>query len=136
MATFLRWMAFSSVGAMGMGVQLVTLVTLAELVESHYLVATVVAIEAAILHNFVWHERWTWADRVDGARGRWGRLARFNLVSGSLAVTGQLVFTALYVGVFSIHYAAANIMAIASCSLFNFVANDRLVFRRIAPSPL
>ena len=35
----------------------------------HYLVATAVAIEVSVLHNFVWHLRWTWAppDAEDAA---------------------------------------------------------------------
>ena len=32
-----------------------------------YPLATALAVEAAILHNFLWHERWTWADRVEAA---------------------------------------------------------------------
>ena len=34
----------------------------------HYLVAAMLAIELAALHNFVWHLRWTWGDRP-GAPG-------------------------------------------------------------------
>ena len=29
----------------------------------HYLVATAIGVEAAILTNFLWHDRWTWRDR-------------------------------------------------------------------------
>ena len=135
MNTFLRWLAFNSVGAMGTGVQLVTLVTLAEVAGLHYLVATGLAVEAAILHNFVWHERWTWGDRVGSRQGRWGRLVRFNLVSGGVAIAGQMVFTTLFATEFGLHYMVANLLAIASCSLINFVANDRLVFRNLTAAP-
>ena len=31
--------------------------------DVNYLMATLVAVEAAILSNFVWHYRWTWRDR-------------------------------------------------------------------------
>ena len=34
------------------------------------------AVEAAILHNFLWHERWTWSDRAAAGR-RLDRLAAF-----------------------------------------------------------
>jgi putative flippase GtrA len=35
----------------------------------------------------------------------------------------------LLVGRLEIHYLVANLIAIASCSVLNFVASDRLVFR-------
>ena len=135
MNILLRWLAFNSVGVMGAGVQLITLATLAEGAGLHYLVATGLAVEAAILHNFVWHERWTWGDRVGSRQGRWGRLARFNLVSGGVAIAGQTAFTALFATAFGLHYMVANLLAIASCSLINFVANDRLVFRDLTAAP-
>src|SRR5436190_21825889 len=61
-----------------------------------YLLATALAVEGAILHNFVWHERWTWADRVvthgAGLKGRHydvpsrhGRLVRFARFNGATA---------------------------------------------------
>ena len=137
MRTLLRWLTYNSVGIMGTGVQLVALVALTEALDLNYLVATGLAVETAILHNFCWHERWTWRDRVGGStRGQWGRLARFNLVSGTLSITGNVFFTGLYATSLGIHYTVANLMAIASISLVNFVANDRLVFRTIGTADL
>ena len=137
MKTLLRWLTYNSVGLMGTGVQLVTLVTLTEVLDLDYLVATGLGVETAILHNFCWHERWTWRDRFGGSpRGRWGRLARFNLVSGALSITGNVFFTGLYAASLGIHYTVANLMAIASISLVSFVANDRLVFRNIGAADL
>ena len=124
-----RWAVFNAVGIAGVGVQLLALAAGTELLRLDYRVATALAVEAAILHNFVWHERWTWRDRRGGRRGRWMRLVRFNAVSGTVSITGSVVFTALYATMFGIHYLFANMMAITSCSLANFLANDRLVFR-------
>ncbi len=114
---------------MGVAVQLTVLLSLTEALGLNYLVATVLAVESAILHNFVWHERWTWRDRDTGIHGRWTRLAWFNLVTGALSISTNVVFTALYVSTLGIHYAMANLMAIATCSLLTFVASDRFVFR-------
>lgn len=129
-----RWLAFNAVGAMGVAVQLVTLVALTEAAGLDYRVATVLAVETAILHNFLWHERWTWRDRVSAGPGPWARLAWFNLLTGTLSISANVVFTTLYVSALDIHYTLANLLAIASCSLLNFIANDRFVFRvRAAP---
>ena len=56
----LRWLTYNAVGLVGMAVQLGALVALTELGRLNVLVATALAVETAILHNFVWHERWTW----------------------------------------------------------------------------
>ncbi len=125
-----RWLVFNVVGSMGVAVQLVVLVTLTEVAGLDYLVATGLAVESAILHNFVWHERWTWRDRGFGRLGWAARLLRFNLVTGTLSISANVVFTGLYAEALGIHYALANLMAIASCSVLNFIANDRFVFRR------
>ena len=125
-----RWLVFNVVGSMGVAVQLLMLVTLTEVAELDYLVATGLAVESAILHNFVWHERWTWRDRGFGMPGWAARLLRFNLVTGTLSISANVVFTGLYAETFGIHYALANLMAIASCSVLNFIANDRFVFRQ------
>ena len=98
----------------------------------HYLVATGLAVEVTVLHNFLWHERWTWRDRIQSrSHGRLSRLARFNLVAGTLAIVGNVGFTGLYASALDIHYTLANLLAIASCSLMSFAANDRWVFRPV-----
>ena len=127
----LRWLTYNAVGLMGMAVQLGALVALTELGRLNILVATALAVEIAILHNFVWHERWTWGDRLSHPRGgRWGRLARFNLVAGTVSIAGTVLFTGLYATSLGLHYVVVNVMATASVSLVNFVANARLVFHQ------
>ncbi len=125
-----RWATFNLVGIMGVGVQIVTLSMLLGWSIMDYLPATALAVEAAVLHNFLWHERWTWSDRT-GSRdsGRLARLVRFNLTIGSLSIAQNLLFMELLVGWLEIHHLLANLMAIAFCSVLNFVASDRLVFR-------
>ena len=125
-----RWVTFNAVGLAGVGVQLGSLVALTEWLGLHYLVSTGVAIEAAIVHNFVWHACWTWRDRSDRrVRGCWTRFGRFNLLNGVVSIGGQLLFTGVYAWTLGVHYMAANLLAIATCSLVSFVVNDRVVFR-------
>ncbi len=125
-----RWATFNLVGIMGVGVQIMTLVMLRGWSHMDYLPATALAVEAAILHNFVWHERWTWVDRTTSHdSSRLARLLRFNLTIGVLSIGENLLFMELLVGRLEVHYLVANLITIASCSVLNFVASDRLVFR-------
>ncbi len=125
-----RWATFNLVGIMGVGVQIMTLVMLRGWFHMDYLIATALAVEAAILHNFVWHERWTWVDRTTNHdSSRLARLLRFNLTIGVLSIGENLLFMELLVGRLEVHYLVANLITIASCSILNFVASDRLVFR-------
>ncbi len=126
----LRWLRFNAVGLMGVLVQILSIMTIREWLGLHYLAATALAVEIAILHNFVWHERWTWLDRTaNGRAGRLRRLLRFNVASGSLSIGSNVLFTAWMVGWFGLHYLPANLLAITVGSVLNFVASERLVYR-------
>ena len=124
----IRWLKFNAVGAMGVAVQLAALAVLKSGLHVNYLLATAAAVELALLHNFVWHERWTWRDR--GAAGRAGRLIRFHLANGLLSIAVNLLLMRILVGRLHWPYLAANVAAIAAGSVVNFFLGDLLVFRR------
>ncbi len=114
---------------MGFILHLVTLGILTELADVHYLWATVFAVEVAILHNFLWHERWTWKDRpTTEARTLAARLIKFNSTSGLISIFGNTALMSVYVGQLGFAPMPANVLTVASCSLVNFIVNDRLVF--------
>ena len=122
-----RWMKFNMVGWIGIGVQLVVLTALKSALHLNYLWATALAVEAAVIHNYFWHQRFTWADRP--AESQIARFVRFNLTTGASSIAGNLVLMKLLVDVLQVQYLLANIVTIASCSLLNFVVSDRLVFK-------
>jgi putative flippase GtrA len=125
-----RWLKFNAVGAMGIVVQLAMLALLVRGLHWNYLAATALAVEAAVLHNFVWHEHYTWRDRGrSSGRDLAVRLLRFHLGNGAISILGNLVLMRLLVGSAHLHYLAANLLTIALCSVANFLVSDRLVFR-------
>jgi len=63
-STFIRWCKFNLVGGMGIVVQFAALFLLKGALHFNYLLATAIAVEAAVVHNFVWHEQFTWVDRL------------------------------------------------------------------------
>ena len=120
---------FYAVGAVGIGVQLAALAIFKSGLGLGYLTATALAVEAAILHNFFWHEHWTWVDRIGSLpAGRGSRLVRFHLTNGAVSILGNLALMQALVGRLHVPYLAANAIAIALCSLLNYLAADRLVF--------
>lgn len=130
MSALARWTAFNIVGAAGIAVQLGTLAALVRGFHVPVLLATALAVEAAVLHNFVWHQRWTWKDRpVHSARDAAGRLARFHVLNGAVSMGGNLLLVALLTRVLGMDPVIASAAAIACCALVNFVASESLVFR-------
>ena len=106
----MRWLKFNAVGVGGAIVQLCALWMLLHFTSISYLFAIVLAVEVAILHNFVWHEAWTW--RGKPAADRWWRLARFHLANGFLSIVSNVVLTYLYKEVAGLPLLAANFAAI------------------------
>jgi putative flippase GtrA len=169
-STLLRWCKFNLVGGIGILVQFVALFLLRGVMHFNYLFATAIAVEAAVVHNFVWHEQFTWVDRVRGAAlkrcasqdpdpqaplrrapcGRWAssalfgpgellgcsmlygpslrRFLRFNLTNGAVSILGNLALMKVMVGQGHMNYLLANGIAIALCSVANFLVSEKWVF--------
>jgi putative flippase GtrA len=115
-----RWLRFNFVGIFGAGVQLGVLALLMR-VHVEYLVATAMAIEVALLHNYVWHCRWTWA-------GEGGSLWRFHLSNGLISLVSNLLLMRLFTGAMGWPPVLSNATAITVTSLLNFVMASRWVF--------
>ncbi len=124
-----RWVKFNLVGGLGVGVQLTALAVFRSWLQLDYFVATGLAVEVAVINNFLWHARFTWVDRP--ARRPVQsliRLAKFNASNGLVSIVGNLLLMRLVVGDLKVNYVSANLIAIGLCSLVNFVLGDRFVF--------
>ena len=125
----MRWLKFNAVGTLGIGLQLAVLFALKSGFHLSYLPAAALAVEAAVVHNFLWHERYTWADRVQPSwRKSLPRLLRFNLTNGAVSILGNLALMKLMVGLGHMNYLIASGVAIALCSLANFLVSEEWVF--------
>ena len=114
------WLRFNAVGIGGAVLQVALLWAL-EFSGVHYLLATAIAVEAALLHNFWWHVRWTWSDRRPS-------LLRFHVANGLVSMVSNLVWMRVFTGVLEMPVAGANVLAIGISSLLNFALSDRWVF--------
>lgn len=116
---------FGIVGASGVLVNNAVLFLLHGALGWHLILASVVAVETAIVNNFIWNDMWTFSERTPARF----RFLRFNLVSlGGLVVnTGALAGIVALTGV---HYLVANLVAIGVAMAWNFSANARWTWLR------
>jgi putative flippase GtrA len=127
---FGRFSRFSLVGFMGALLQLMLVFLLTKYFGVLSTAATLVAVEITILHNFVWHQYFTWNNRGRrSSRQLAPRLWRFHAGNGlvSLAANASLMY-------WLVERLQAPVLptamgAIVICSLVNFLIADRWVFR-------
>jgi len=133
--TFIRWSKFNLVGAIGMVVQLGALALFNRCAPGHYLIASAAALEITLLHNFVWHLRYTWRDRRDSS-SLLTQLVRFHLCNGMVSMLGNLALMRLLVDEARIPVLAANAIAILCCSIANFCLGNNWAFAARAQGAL
>jgi putative flippase GtrA len=123
-----RLLKFSLVGGIGVAVQLGMLAALTAMHIS-YLPATGGAVECALVHNFMWHWRFTWSDRSrPGLRHALAYFLRFHVSNGLISLLGNLLLMRFLVGNLRLPVLLANLATIAACFVANFQASDRWVF--------
>lgn len=130
-----RFVRFGLVGLTGVIVNFVVLTALAEAAGLHYLIATALATEAAILTNFTLNDRWTFRDVQ--VHSHWIQRAwKYNLFAlGGLMIS--VVVMAVLTSLFSLHYLFANVFAIGAAMFWNYATNARWTWStRAAPQPV
>ena len=130
-----RFIKFGVVGASGTVINIAVLYAAQEFLfrfiadfhaRLNYSIA--LAITMATLSNFYWNRRLTWRDRKHEVHHSAPFLFFKYVMAAALSIAVQSLLTkwlALHM-----HYILANIVAIVLASVCNFVANDRMTFRR------
>ncbi len=129
MKTLLRFLRFGIVGGSGVVVNQAVLYLLhdPQRLALPLLPSAAVSAQLAMINNFAWNEAWTFADRVGGAAGARGRLARF-LKFEAICVVGlgiSLFVLHLCTDRLGLHYLIANLVAIGVSTAWNFLVNLR-----------
>jgi len=126
----LHWIKFNVIGVLGFALQAGVLFVLTHTTHRiSYLTATALAVELAVLNNFVWHQLWTWSDRpATTVAEKLRRLVKFNITTGLVSIFGNLVFMSILVGRFGLAIVLANLISVLACSLLNFILADRIAF--------
>ena len=92
------------------------------------LIASVMAVEAAVISNFYWHERWTFRHRELHAP-KIIRFFKFNLASIGSPVIAVATINVL-TPVFGISPYIANTIGVALGASWNWVWNNHVIWRR------
>ena len=126
-----RFGRFGLTGALGALLQVAVFDALVKGLHLPAVAAAPIAVELAVLHNFLWHERFTWVDRERGGlRQRAARLWRFHAANGLVSLAGNTALTWWLVERLQAPPGPSALAAIAVCAPINFWAADRWVWQR------
>jgi putative flippase GtrA len=126
-----RFLRFNGVGALGIGVQLSTVAALTFWVQMNVAAATGLGVAAAVVHNFIWHREWTWADRRAEGRDVLLTFCSFVLSNGAVSLVGNVALASILVWWTGLDEVTANIVAIGACGVVNYWLSDRVVFTNL-----
>jgi dolichol-phosphate mannosyltransferase len=126
-----RVFMFGIVGISGIVVNQVLLISLKESAGFPIWIAGAIAIEVAIVNNFLWNDLWTFnaAERQHKLSSRWHRLLSFEIVSSGGAIINYTILN-LMVFLLSTDYRIANIIGILLGFIWNFTVNRRFTWTR------
>ena len=129
---WVRFGKFSAIGVLGAALQVTLFELLIRGLHLPEMAAAPIAVEIVLLHNFCWHERFTWQDRWTA--GRWQRarrLWRFHATNGLVSIVGN-TFLIYWLGErFKLPPIVSSVGAIAACALLNFLLADYWVYGRL-----
>lgn len=123
-----RFGRFSVVGLLGAVVQVLVFDLLIKSCPVPPAAAAAIAVEIAVLHNFWWHERFTWRERSGTGSHRATRLWRFHLGNGAVPLGVNALLTWFLLKHLNMQPVFAAGAAIALCAPVNFLLADRWVY--------
>ena len=129
MRRFGRFGMFSVIGMTGFAFQTTLIAVLTRVSGWHYAYVVPATAEITVLLSFLWHVRWTWADRpMQGLRALLTRLFHYQ-VARTAGIVGAYMLTLVIVSSFHLMPEVANTLSVATMSILNFAIADRLIFR-------
>jgi Predicted membrane protein len=129
----IRFIKYGIVGGLGVVINVGLLHVLTVYCRLDYKIASIFAIECALINNFLWNFFWTWNDRrTDSSNGFLIRFVRFHVSSGFTALIVNWGLLVLLTETVHLHYQISNLIGIAFGSGINFLLGHFWVFPKIA----
>ena len=121
------FMKYSLVGVSGVFVNLGLYLFLTRYYEISEVVAPLIAIESALISNFILNNFWTFGKRITQSRIR-VKFVKFHLVSGFSALINYSAFLALFL-VFGLYDILANLIGIGLAAIVNYLINSNWTWK-------
>ncbi len=118
---------YSLVGVSGVFVNLGLYLFLTRYYEISELVAPLIAIESALISNFILNNFWTFGKRITQSRIR-VKFVKFHLVSGFSALINYSAFLTLFL-VFGLYDILANLIGIGLAAIVNYLINSNWTWK-------
>lgn len=128
-----RLMRFGVVGLSGVLVDMTLLFLLSDpsMLGWNLTHSKILAAETAIINNFIWNDLWTFGD-ISRAQGKWNsifkRFLKFNIICLIGLILNVLLLNLIF-NIFGVNRYIANMIAIASVTMWNFWINLKLSWR-------
>ena len=121
------FMKYSLVGVSGVFVNLGLYLFLTRYYEISEVVAPLIAIESALISNFILNNFWTFGKRITQSRIR-VKFVKFHLVSGFSALINYSAFLTLFL-VFGLYDILANLIGIGLAVIVNYLINSNWTWK-------
>ena len=121
------FMKYSLVGVSGVFVNLGLYFLLTRYYEIPELVAPLIAIESALISNFILNNFWTFGKRITQSRTR-VKFVKFHLVSGFSALINYSAFLTLFL-FFGLYDILANLIGIGLAAIVNYLINSNWTWK-------
>ena len=121
------FMKYSLVGVSGVFVNLGLYFLLTRYYEISELVAPLIAIESALISNFILNNFWTFGKRITQSRIR-VKFVKFHIVSGFSALINYSAFLTLFL-VFGLYDILANLIGIGLAAIVNYLINSNWTWK-------
>jgi putative flippase GtrA len=109
-SSFLRFVKFGIVGGSGVVVNVGLLHAFTAYAKIDYRIASIIAIECAVINNFLWNYFWTWKDRQAGSKRSFAyMLFKFHLSSGLTALVVNWGLLVILNGVIKVDYHLSSV---------------------------
>lgn len=93
--------------------------------------ASMIAIELAIVHNFIWHRNWTWKKRLaDKPEPFFRQLLVYNTATGLIDILVNVSLLWILTTFFGVYYLIANVFGMIMGPVIKFWLNEKVIFRK------
>lgn len=125
-----RGTKFNLVGWLGMVVNSGCLYFFKGILGVPLIPASLLSIEIAIIHNFIWHRYWTWKDRKsDHPLPFLKQLIVYNLMTGLVDLVVNVTILWVLTTFFGVYYLIANIAGMIMGPFIKFWLNEKIIFK-------